>query len=559
MNSSRRTVSEGHSMQHRGAWIIVIALVGLVAVPLALSPRAAAPPDDALRLIIITPHSEQIRGEFAAAFDRWHLQRFGHRVSIVWSTPGGTSEIQRMLRAQYTAQLQEGSRREADADNPWVVGGKADLLFGGGSYEHAQLKKAITVTVGGKERRSTISEPVRFDQAWLDSIYGENRIGNDLLYDHEGHWFGTALSGFGIVFNHDVLRRLDMPAPRRWADLGDPRLRGLVALVNPGQSGSITTAFDAILQRRGWEEGWRILRRAAANARYFSASASKAPIDVSRGDAAVGVCIDFYGRSQAQAIREHARGPDGADRVGYVDPAQETAIDADPVSLLRGALEPALARRFIEFTLSEQGQALWQFHADGASSDALGPARHELRRMPIRRDMYALHLDRFIDRVNPFEIAGTPPKADRDIRAFIAPLFGTMAMDHHRELAAAWNAITSHPAYPVAQPGVAAPIVTAADVADPQLQAMLEAFDAMPSALGPDGGELSLATATHLAAIRQGWATRLLWPAQADPREVTEVRFSRFFQERYERVLALAEAQSAHAAGSDTGSTGPAD
>ena len=52
-----------------------------------------------------------------------------------------------------------------------------------------------------------------------------------------------------------------------------------------------------------------------------------------------------------------------------------------------------------------------------------GPESWELRRMPIRRDMYELYIDRMVDQVNPFATAGKSPFPDRNMRAFIAPIF----------------------------------------------------------------------------------------------------------------------------------------
>ncbi|MHC4710407.1 MAG: CinA family nicotinamide mononucleotide deamidase-related protein [Planctomycetota bacterium] len=361
-----------------GSAAILVVFVVLVALPLLLAPRRAAPPDGA-RLIIITPHNEQIRYEFSRAFAAWHADRFGARVHVEWSVPGGTSEILRMLRSQYAA--------AADAGDP--LGGRADLMWGGGSWVHEQLKRpAVPITA-----------PIDFDDGWLESVYGDNRIGDARLYDPLKHWFGTALAAFGIVYNRDVLAELGVAEPRTWADLADPRLEGWVAMADPAHSGSITTLFETILRQRGWEEGWWILRRAGANARGFSASALKSPVDVSLGDAAAGLCIDFFGRYQAQAIKSAG----GRRRIGYIDPAGETSIDADPISMLGGAPRPDLARRFIEFCLSEPGQSLWQFPVGEATVRGDGhrqpPAaaggledhqRHGRRRPPARPDAGAV-------------------------------------------------------------------------------------------------------------------------------------------------------------------------
>ena len=143
-------------------------------------------------------------------------------------------------------------------------------------------------------------------------------------------------------------------------------------MADPRQSGSVLTELDCILSNLGWERGWKLLRELSANARYFTNTSTKPPLDVSQGEAAAGLAIDFYGRGQAQAIT-----PAGSDhvraRVGYVEPRGLTAIDADPVSIVRGGPNPALARRFVEFCLSEEGQALWQLPARTDPRSAVSP------------------------------------------------------------------------------------------------------------------------------------------------------------------------------------------
>jgi iron(III) transport system substrate-binding protein len=418
-----------------GNVIIAACFVALVGVPVLLAPRGAAPAGGD-RLVIITPHNEQIRYEFGRAFAAWHERVHGTRVQVTWSVPGGASETLRMLRSRFDA--------AAAAGDP--VGGTADLMWGGGSWVHEQLKAPPV----------PISVPVDFDDAWLASVYGENAIGDTRLYDPDKYWFGTVLAAFGIVYNRDVLAELGVAEPRSWRDLADPRLDGWVAMADPAHSGSITALYETILRHRGWADGWRILRRAGANARGFASSALKAPVDVSLGDAAAGLCIDFFGRYQAQAIA----GAGGARRVGYVDPPGETSIDTDPISMLAGAPRPDLARRFIEFCLSEAGQALWQFPVRAAGDD-LGPQRFELRRLPIRRSMYARYLDRFVDRVNPYALAAAAGPGEPGARAHIPDLFGAMVIDNHGPLRAAWRAVN-------------------AEADAPTRRAMLDLFDRMP-------------------------------------------------------------------------------
>ena len=434
---------------------ILVALAIVLGVPFLFEPDEAKPDPNALRLIIVTPHNEQIRYEFETAFDRWHREQFnGQGVDIDWRTPGGTTEIRRQLFAEYSAAARKGTMDDMSYD----------LLFGGGSYEHSQVARPQTVeNAAGEDVTFTVSEPVTdFSDEQLATWYGENRIGRNTLYDPKRHWFGAALSAFGIVYNRDALEDLGAEEPQTWEDLTDPDLFGWVALADPGQSGSICTTFEVILQLQGWHEGWRILQEAAANSRYFANSSSKIPIDVSIGEAAAGMCIDFYGRTQSEAIAASG----DADRLGYVDPAGLTDIDPDPISLLRGAQNRELAVRFIEFTLSDEGQALWQFPiaqaegrgiGDGAASTAVddapqGPSRFALRRMPIRRTMYDQYFDRFVDQVNPFDLARPIDSWDFSVRRYIPPIFSAMAIDNHAPLQRAWVALhAAGPDHPYAE------------------------------------------------------------------------------------------------------------
>ncbi len=515
-------------------WLPILGLVLLLAAPFALRPADVVDERDARGVVIVTPHNEQIRSEFARAFEAWHEKTFGEPVRVEWSTPGGTSEIRKLLVSEYTAALAD--------DLP--AGGNADLLWGGGSYEFGLLAKPIQITVDGVTRSTTVLAPVDVDDATLAAIYGDGVIAGDPLFDADHRWFGTALSSFGIVYNRDALRLLDLEEPGTWEDLCDPAYLGWLTMVDPGMSGSVTTAFDAILQRRGWNDGWRILRRMAANAHSFAGSSTAGPLDAAAGEAAAAVCIDFYGRYEAQRTRDAAiqaglESRDAVGRIGYVDPPGETVIDPDPIAMLTGAPNPELARRFIDFVLSVDGQSLWQFRAspDG-KPDGLGPRRFELRRLPIRRDLYRDHFDRFVDHVDPWTIATPVAHPNRAMRSFIAPMFRGLALDQPERLRDAWRTIAAHPAYPTDR----GPLVTADQVHDPELKAMLVAFDAMPIVTGPAGEEYDLADPAVLADVkagwlRGGWSAAGLWPAESDPTEMFRRLVRRQAESDYRRVI----------------------
>lgn len=557
-----------------------ISIIGLLAiilgVPFVMSVvnRPPEPPQASRTLLIVTPHIPQIRQEFAEAFERWHKREFGEQVRVDMRTPGGTTEIRGQLDAQFRSEIANGRVRVEGGRVLLEPGAAAyDLMFGGGSYDHAQLARGLKVSqdlfgrsplaralgldqldaaafedkaidtaaveaaIGRKlpkgvvvsqasegaapqlEVTVSISAPAGFSQEQMDAWFGENVIGTQTLYDPEQFWIGTALSSFGIVYNRLICERLGVGVPHSFEDLTDFRYFGNIALADPRQSGSITTTFDSILGYYGWPRGWAVLREMCANARSFTNASTKPPTDVSQGEAAAGLAIDFYGRGQAQAV--------GGDRVGYSEPTGAVYVDADPISIMNGAPHPDLAKRFVEFVLSEEGQALWQFHATqtaagadnpiGPDAEPMGPRVYELRRMPVRRVMYEKYLPYLIDQVDPFELASKT--SNPGWRTGVQMMMGAFAIDAGDEMKAAWAALNRARAAP--------------DFPAETLAEMERLFYAFPDQAMPDGTVLPFDEKNYRA-VRGTWSD-LTATRQA------EIAYVRFFREQFARIVDLYE------------------
>ena len=403
--------------------------VVVLALPFALRAFLAKPRQagvaDAFRLVIVTPNNQDIRREFAEAFDRWHRTHYGKSVVIDYRTPGGTNDIKRLLETTYRAYLRP--------DGTFWDQMPADIhvVWGGGDYFFDRELKRLFVREG---KPISILQPLPLNRQLLTEVFPEDSIAGVRLYDTtvdssgtpSPQWVGGCLSAFGMVYNPTLYDALKMPAPSRWADLADPKLAGLVALADPTHSGSVALAYMMVIQRamadeesiylhkhtlsrvenkhdpayqsalsRGWKRGMGQLLLIAANARYFTDSASQVPTDVGNGDAAAGVAIDFYARVTAESV--------GSDRARFVMPKAASAITPDPVAILAGVRGEAkeVAEHFVLFLLSPEGQRLWilKAHVPG------GPAQRSLRRSPIRRDVYA-DQTHWADDVNPFALAG---------------------------------------------------------------------------------------------------------------------------------------------------------
>lgn len=473
---------------------IILVLAVIVALPFLLRPRKPANAPTDTTLVIITPHNEAIRYEFGLGFERWYRQHTGRTVFVDWRVIGGTSEITRYLDGAYTASFQDywthvlkrpwsngvqtafANHRVAPGpvpakDTPAEAARRAflasdvdcgiDLFFGGGTYDFEKLAQAgYIVDCGARERHP----------AWFaDDVIPRFAAGEE-YWDPQGRWVGTVLSNYGILYSKESYARLGIKTPpRQWSDLEDPRLLGEVALADPTKSSSMAKAFENVIQqkmqarlfslmveadrisaldekaveaqavREGWIAGLQSIQLISANGRYFTDSSQKVPIDVADGNCAAGMCIDFYGRQQAEA--ERRRG--GAGRLEFVSPAGGTVNSVDPIALMRGARHRAVALDFIDWVLSLDAQKLWNFKPGTPG----GPVQYTLRRLPVRRDFYTRE-DwkpwRSDPEVSPFgeqnQLIYHSAWTDGLFRE-MAFIIRVACQDPHPELVAAWRAI----------------------------------------------------------------------------------------------------------------------
>lgn len=402
---------------------LILALPFVARWMLVAPERAPASSERSARLVILTPHNGDIRREYARAFDAWHRNHYGQPVTLDYHVPGGTNDMVRLLSATYAEYRDASGKLPQNFSTDLGL----HLVWGGGDYTFYHDLQPLGIL-----------QPMLLPNGLLRQAFPQDALAGVRLYDStkDSHgdptpqWVGVALSSFGIVYNSQLYQALSLPYPKTWFDLTDPRLFQLVALADPGHSGSAAVSYMMVLQRAmadgeqelfeihpelrklppaelnkradyraaiadGWRRGMGQLLLVAANARYFADSSEVPPTDVSRGEAAAGMSIDFYARVTEGIV--------GSERAHFISPRAATAITPDSVAILRGVSgeQLALATHFVEFLLSPEGQRLWILKP----GEPGGPVERSPRRMPIRRDVYA-DQSGWADHFNPFEEAG---------------------------------------------------------------------------------------------------------------------------------------------------------
>jgi ABC-type Fe3+ transport system substrate-binding protein len=462
----------------------IIALLGVILVPFLMrSGDKNIVSTQVDTLVIVTPHNEAIRHEYAIGFEAWYKEKTGRSVTVDWRVLGGTSEITRYLKGQYIesfktlwtksgntwshaieASLLSGSNVSSiDSDifkaHTAFLNSKAtslvDIYFGGDAYDFDEM------AVSGMLVSAKIRD--KYKDWFTENIIPQSYSG-EKYYDPQGRWFGSVISCYGILYNKDCLQRLGISsAPAAWSDLTNPRFKGQIALCDPTRSGSMATAFENIIQQqmqlcsenrsahdseqdvvaKGWISGLKLIQGIASNARYFTGTSQKVPIDVAAGDCAAGLVIDFYGGQQIEALERRTR----SNRLGLVLPKGGTAYSVDPVGILRGAPHQEIAELFLEYALSSEGQALWALK----KGSQYGPKDYSLRRMPIRKDFYSdprFSMSRSDPSINPFSDAQVliyHPERTADLFREIAFITKVMCMDNHELLVRAMDTALKAP------------------------------------------------------------------------------------------------------------------
>lgn len=487
---------------------IVFALLGLILVaPFAMRPDpgdGGITRGDAERLVIITPHNESIQSEFARAFARHMKERYDRDVFVDWRQPGGTSEIARFLRSEYSTRFEtlwrvktglpfstairdafdnrhfDEAAAEAIAQG-WVhdltlldrrdpeqlaataralflhseIGVGIDLFFGGGAYDFTRQAAAGNLVAVDATQRYGPGALAKEEPAWFQEIMPAS-VSGEPFRDAEFRWVGTVLSAFGIVYNTDVLARLGFHGGlSRWEDLADPRLIGQVALADPTKSGSTTKAFEMLIQQqiqqflaegmaeeKAVSEGWNAAMRMILKISANSRYFTDSAAKVPRDVALGDAGAGMCIDFYGRTFNELYQNKNGDSHVQFVMPKAGTSIGADPVGMLRGAPHPELAHHFVRFLLSPDGQRLWNYRVGTAG----GPERYALRRPPIRRDFYTEENRSLMSdpAVNPYEIAAGFTYREEWTGALFASLrflIKASCIDPHEEQRAAWESL----------------------------------------------------------------------------------------------------------------------
>jgi iron(III) transport system substrate-binding protein len=159
--------------------------------------------------------------------------------------------------------------------------------------------------------------------------------------------FYTSAIGFG--WNEEVLKRKNLPAPKCWKDLLDPRYKGEIETSHPGSSGTGYTILAGLVQMMGEEQAFDYLKKLHRNVTQYTRSGTAQARSVAKGEVGVGVSF-IFGFDNERLTNKFP--------VYAAAPCEGTSYEIGGIALVKGSRNREAARKYYDWLMGKEGQQI---------------------------------------------------------------------------------------------------------------------------------------------------------------------------------------------------------
>jgi iron(III) transport system substrate-binding protein len=217
------------------------------------------------------------------------------------------------------------TRVRAERDNPRV-----DVLFGGPADTH------VAGAAAG------LFEPYKPPEA--DRLPARFK-------DAQHRWIGVADDPLVFMCNARFLKERNLPAPTSWQDLLHPAFKDQLQMADARTSGTAVTRIFSILEVNGRNEdrAFEYMKKLRPQVAVYTKSGGGGTLPVGTGNAAGGI---FF---IVDALKTKQEGYD----VVISFPREGIGSSVEAVALIKGAKNPALGKKLIDWAASPAMQNLY--------------------------------------------------------------------------------------------------------------------------------------------------------------------------------------------------------
>ena len=107
--------------------------------------------------------------------------------------------------------------------------------------------------------------------------------------DPDHYWYTKGVTVVGFIVNDELLKSKNLEAPKTWDDLTNASYKDEVLMSNPAVSGTNYGVVNAMLQKKGEEEGWKYFTALNENVKYYSKRGGDPREKTAQGEVAIGI------------------------------------------------------------------------------------------------------------------------------------------------------------------------------------------------------------------------------------------------------------------------------
>lgn len=164
--------------------------------------------------------------------------------------------------------------------------------------------------------------------------------------DPDNYWCGLYAGALCFVYNTEILKELNLPAPKSWADLIKPIYKGHIQMASPQTSGTAYNVITTIvfLYNRNETLAFEYLKELDKNISQYTKSGSAPGRAAAIGETAIGL---GYSHDQVKLIAQ-----------GYpleiAFPQEGTGFEVASMSLIKGGPQLETAKKLYDWMLTDE-------------------------------------------------------------------------------------------------------------------------------------------------------------------------------------------------------------
>jgi iron(III) transport system substrate-binding protein len=224
-----------------------------------------------------------------------------------------------------------------------ATGTRVDIFQATTGQVMARLEAEAASPVADIVISASLDTALDFDSRGMLQPHGAANAATVPDFLKDANWVTQGVAALVIAWNPTS----GTPRPNDWADLAGPAFKDLVTMPDPASSGS---AYELVAALTGAADlGWGLFEKLGENGMIVPGANAQAMNPVLQGaKAAVFGAVDYIAYNQAAA----------GESLEVIIPESGTVIAPRPMMILSTAPNPEGARAFIDYVLSDEGQAM---------------------------------------------------------------------------------------------------------------------------------------------------------------------------------------------------------